>query len=244
MQQQQIAATMANRNDNKSMTLKPNAEGKLVVNINSLDLDPDYDYTLKRTQSENFTLSKSAKAKSMWKYPYDFESEYARAKPKANAENKDKFSSIGKPSEGSGSKAANDSSAGSSTANHSQSSLPPRLLDLFDRLVGRLKDREVDEVSRSKRRIWRSLCNEVLSIKGQYISIGSLGSTLVEDLSIHLEELLREARELPRGYGLPSEEREEVDLELDRQLERVENELESVKKFTDRARRDKRRSDR
>ncbi|KAL8793347.1 MAG: hypothetical protein Q9195_004025 [Heterodermia aff. obscurata] len=61
--QQQIAITMANGNNRRSMMLKPDADGKLVVDIESLNLDPDHSYTLNRTHTETFTLSKSAKKK-------------------------------------------------------------------------------------------------------------------------------------------------------------------------------------
>ena len=55
---------MAKRKDSNVIALEPNADGKIVIDIDALDIDPNYDYVLKRTVIETFTLSKSAKQRS------------------------------------------------------------------------------------------------------------------------------------------------------------------------------------
>lgn len=153
---------MVKPRDSKVISLEPNADGKLVVDINSLDMDPNYDYVLQRTITETFTLSKSAK---------DNDTKAGQStKAKLNGkDDKTKNRHQVRFSDEPAFAASSTSSYSSRPSSHSH----PRtlLLDIHYELTRRSSERS----SSREYRDWVRLADDVTTIMQHLDSVGSLG---------------------------------------------------------------------
>ena len=188
---------MAKQKDSKVITLEPNADGKLVVDIDSLDMDPNYDYVLKQTVTETFTLSKSVKQRSQGT-DTDILTETPvlpkLAKAKLN-DSKEKFQIRHKAKIG-------DEPAFTAPSSSNRQSLPNMHLPHFN-ILRRIRE-ELMHRSRSRffeRSEWINLADDVDTIMHRLARVGRLKPGPAATLTADLDVIRKEAEDW-RDTGL------------------------------------------